>query len=211
MTKPVITIARQFGSAGAEIGKKLAERLEINYYDKDLVKEAAKKSGISEELFQRADEKPTNSFLYSLTMAHYSGYAAPLQMNDILTDDKLFHLQAETIKHLAEEPCVIIGRCADDILRDHPNCVRIFIHADMPVKVQRIKRIYDLTEKSAETLIRKTDKKRSSYYHFYTNKVWGAAEHFDFTINSGVYGVDAAIDAIIKMIDIKFSSATGKI
>lgn len=200
MMQRVITLSRQFGSGGAEIGKKLADKLEIPFYDKHIIEQAASKSGIAKEHFEKADEKRTNSFLFSLVSAHYGGTATPLQLNDIITDDKLFIYTAESIKEMAKEPCLIVGRCADDVLRDE-DILRVYIYADMEVRVDRICNLYDLNEKAATTLIKKTDKKRSNYYNFYTSRTWGEAVNYDICINSAKLGVDGTVEVLYNFIN----------
>jgi len=139
----IITIGRQFGSGGCEIGKCLAEKLGIDFYDKNIIEIAAEKSGINKKMFEEADEKH-NSFLYSLSMAHYGGLASPVYLNDVITHDKLFLIQANIIKELAEKPCVIVGRCADDILRDYCKTFNVFVHADKDFRIDRISKLYEL-------------------------------------------------------------------
>ena len=165
----VITIGREFGSGGHEIGMKLAERLGVKCYDKELLQLAAKNSGLCEELFASQDEKPTNSFLYSLVMDTYSlGYSNSYV--DMPINHKVFLAQFDTIKKLAEnESCVIVGRCADYALEDDPNCVSVFIKAPIKDRVERIKKIYNITDSKASDLIQKTDKKRASYYNYYSS------------------------------------------
>lgn len=195
MKQRVITLSRQFGSGGSEIAYKLSQRLHIPYADKDIIAEAASQSGIAKEHFEKADEKRTNSFLFSLVSAHYGGSTTPLQLNDIITDDKLFIYTADAIKKLAQEPCIIVGRCADDILHEK-DVIRIFVYADMAMRVPRIAKLYDLNEKAAVTLIKKTDKRRANYYNFYTSKTWGAAENYDLCVNSTKLGIDATVEII---------------
>ena len=191
----VITLSRQFGSGGGEIAKKVAEKLNIKYVDKSILAEAASGSGIAKEHFEKADERRTNSFLYSLATAHYGGTAAPIQLSDIITDDKLFIHTADAIKRLAGEPCGIVGRCADDILSDRA-IIRVYVYADMKSRVERICKLYDLNEKAATTLIKKTDKKRANYYNFYTSKTWGDAQNYDLCLNSDALGIDGTADMI---------------
>lgn len=197
--KKVITLSRQFGSGGAEIGRKLAEKLGIDFYDRHVIEQAAQKSGISMEHFERADERRTNSFLYSLVNAHYAGAAAPVQLSDIITDDKLFIYTAETVKEMAKKPCVIVGRCADDILRDG-DILRVFVYADLGYRIARVCESFDLNEKAAATLIKKTDKKRANYYNFYTSKNWGEAVNYDICINSAKLGSDGTVGALESFI-----------
>ena len=193
----VITVSRQFGSGGSDIAKAVAKKLGIKYVDKSIIAEAASESGIAKEHFENADEKRTNSFLFSLAAAHYGGTAMPLQLNDIITDDKLFIYTANAIKKFAAEPCVIVGRCADDILSDRP-IIRVFVYADWQNRVERIAKLYSLNEKAAGTLIKKADKKRANYYNFYTSKDWGDSQNYDLCINSSCLGVDGTADAIVS-------------
>ena len=197
--RTVITIGREFGSGGHEIGMKLAEKLGIKCYDKELLELAAKESGLCEELFASQDEKPTNSFLYSLVMDTYSlGYV------DMPINHKVFLAQFDAIKKLAErESCVIVGRCADYALEDNPYAVSVFIKASLDERVQRIKRIYELNDSKAADLIQKTDKRRASYYNYYSSKKWGEAKSYNLCIDSGLVGIDGAIDMILKFIELK--------
>ena len=201
--RTVITIGREFGSGGHEIGMKLAEKLGIKCYDKELLELAAKESGLCEELFASQDEKPTNSFLYSLVMDTYSlGYTNSYV--DMPINDKVFLAQFDAIKKLAErESCVIVGRCADYALEDNPYAVSVFIKASLDERVQRIKRIYELNDSKAADLIQKTDKRRASYYNYYSSKKWGEAKSYNLCIDSGLVGIDGAIDMILKFIELK--------
>ena len=200
----IITIGRQFGSAGREIGQLLADELGIKLYDKEMLAVAAKESGICEELFEAHDEKPTNSFLYSLVMDTYSlGYTSNAY-TDMPINHKVFLAQFNAIKKIAEEgPCVLVGRCADYALESFDNCVSIFIHADMDSRIKRIARKYDLTDAKAKDMITKTDKKRASYYDYYTNKKWGDADSYELCLDSSKLGVKGTVDAILSYIDLK--------
>jgi cytidylate kinase len=195
--KTIITIGREFGSGGHQIGKILADDLGIPYYDKELLERAAKDSGLCKEIFENQDEKPTSSFLYSLVMDSYSfGYSSNV-MNDMPLNQKVFLAQFDSIKQLAKEgPCVIIGRCADYALEDNPNLLSVFIHADMDARVHRIANIYGLTANKASDRIRKNDKSRSSYYNYYTCKEWGNADSYDLCINSAKYGIDGTVELL---------------
>lgn len=200
----LITIARQYGSAGREIGRKLATDLGVKCYDKELLSVASKESGMSQELFETHDEKPTNSFLYSLVMDTYSlGYSTS-SFVDMPINHKVFLAQFDAIKKLAsQESCVMIGRCADYALEEFPNAISIYIHADLEKRIPRIMRLYNLKEEKAKEVIIKTDKKRSSYYNYYSNKKWGEAKEYDLTIDSGVLGVDGTIQLIKDYIEIR--------
>jgi cytidylate kinase len=197
--KTIITIGRQFGRGGHEIGATIAHDLGIKLYDKEMLKRAAKESGLCEELFETHDEKPTYSFLYSLVMDHYS----MASHNGMPINHQLFLEQYNTIKKLAEEDsCVLIGRCADYALADNPDSIHIFIYADLDARASRIARIYDMTLAQAKDIIKKTDKKRASYYNYYTNKIWGDAKSYDLCIDSsklGIGGTAKAIEDYIKL------------
>lgn len=205
-TNTIITIGRQFGSAGREIGQKVAEEYGIKLYDKEMLSIAAKESGICEELFETHDEKPTNSFLYSLVMDTYSlGYSAN-NYTDMPINHKVFLAQFDAIKKIASEgPCILVGRCADYALESFDNVVNLFIHADLDDRIRRVARIYDLTDAKAKDLIIKTDKKRASYYNYYTNKVWGEAASYDLCIKSSELGVDGSVEAIKNYVALKES------
>ena len=200
--KTIITIGRQYGSAGHSIGKILADDLGIKYYDKELLERAAKDSGLCQELFENHDEKPTNSFLYSLVMDSYSfGYGST--MMDMPLNQKVFLAQFDTIKKIAErESCVIVGRCADYALSDNPDCINIFIHADMDKRVKIISQRANITESKARDLIQKQDKQRASYYNYYTSKKWGDSQSYHLTLDSGKLGIDGCIDMILKFREI---------
>lgn len=198
----IITIGRQFGSAGREIGEKVAAHFGIQCYDKELLTRAAKESGFCEEMIQNHDERPTNSFLYNLVMDTYSfGYNSS-SFIDMPISHKVFLAQFDTIKKIANEgPCVIVGRCADYALADYSNCVNLFIYGDMDTKVKRISSKYEVTENKAKDMIIKKDKQRQSYYNYYSSKKWGRADSYDLAINSSVLGIDGTVNLIIQYID----------
>lgn len=200
----VITIGRQFGSAGREIGQHLAQEYGIKCYDKELLAEAAKQSGLCEELFENHDEKPTNSFLYSLVMDTYSlGYNSSAYI-DMPINHKVFLAQFDAIKKIADKgPCVIVGRCADYALADYSNVVNIFIHADLQERINRISRIYNLTESKAKDFILKTDKGRASYYNYYTSKKWADTSSYHLSINSGIIGIEGSVQILKEYIRLK--------
>ena len=168
MDRYVITIGRQFGSGGRSIGEKLAKKLNIAFYDKELISIAAKESGMDPEVFEGVDEKAANSLLYSLSMGMYSFGSGFSAMGDLPVNDKLYLLQHKIIKEIAgKENCVIVGRCADYVLRDNPNCVNIFVYADMAFRKEQSIKKHGIDSAHAEHIITKTDKSRSNYYSFY--------------------------------------------
>lgn len=193
----VITIGRECGSSGRLIGQKLAEDLGVKCYDKELLSLAAKNSGLCEELFRTHDEKPTNSFLYSLVMDTYSmGYNTSAYM-DMPINHKIFLAQFDTIKKLAnEESCVIVGRCADYALADYPNTVTVFISGNEEDKIKSLMERHGLTEQKAKDLMIKTDKRRASYYNYYSSKKWGGSRSYDLCLNSSAVGLLGAVEVI---------------
>ncbi len=196
MSDKIITIGRQFGSGGREIGEKLSLKLGIPFYDKDLLKRAAKESGLCEEIFENFDEKPSSSFLYSLVMDPYSlgysnnGYDLPL-------NHKVFLAAFDTIKKIADEgPCVIVGRCADYALQDYDNVLNVFIQAPLEDRIKRISVKYELSESKAKDMIYKKDKQRASYYNYYSSSKWADIKNYDLTINSSHLGIDQTVEVI---------------
>lgn len=193
----VITIGRESGSAGRHIGQMLAEDLGIKCYDKELLTLAAKNSGLCEELFRTHDEKPTSSFLYSLVMDSYSAGYSTSGYLDMPINHKLFLAQFDTIKKLAEEEsCVIVGRCADYALAEYPNMVSIFICGEEKDKIRHLMERHDVTEAKAKDIMIKTDKRRASYYNYYSSKRWGSSKSYDLCINSSVIGYEGAVEVI---------------
>ena len=195
----ILTIGRQFGSGGREIGEILAEHYGIRCYDKELLSRAAKESGFCQEMIQTHDERPTNSFLYNLVMDTYSfGYNSS-SFVDMPISQKVFLAQFDTIKKIASEgPCIIVGRCADYALQDRPNVLNLFIHADLEDRIERVMtRFPDLksTDK-ARDLIAKKDKQRHSYYNYYTSKKWGRSESYDLSLNSAILGIEGTVKMI---------------
>lgn len=200
----IITIGRQYGSAGHEIGKKVAEYFGIKFCDKEILTRAAKDSGFCEEMIHNHDEKPTSSFLYNLVMDTYSfGYNSS-SFVDMPISHKVFLAQFDAIKSLADEgPCVIVGRCADYALSDYKNVINLFIYADDDFKIKHIMEV-DETIKSANKareLMLKKDKQRASYYNYYSSKKWGRAETYDLCINSSKLGIDGTVKLIIQYIE----------
>ncbi len=200
----IITIGRQFGSGGREIGTILAEKLQIKLYDQEMLSIAAKESGICEEFFERHDEKPTNSFLYSLVMDTYAMNYSTNAFTDMPLNHKVFLAQFNSIKKIADnESCILIGRCADYALAENKDAIKVFIHADMEARIHRIARIYDCTDSKAKDTIIKTDKRRASYYNYFTNKKWGDCNSYDLSLDSSILGTEGTADAIIAYLNLK--------
>lgn len=210
----IITIGREFGSAGKNVGLSLSEHLNIPCYDKELLERAAKESEFCEEIFEHHDEKPTSSFLYSLVMdANALGtYATAPGLLDMPLNQKVFLAQFDTIKKIADnESCVMIGRCADYALADYDNVVRVFIRADEEFKLKRLMNRFKCDEKTARDLMKKTDKKRASYYDYYTSKKWGDSSSYDLCLNTSDLGVEGAVNVIMNYIEVKKRHGLGEI
>lgn len=201
--KVIITIGRQFCSGGLDVGKAVADKLGFDFYDKELIALAAKKSGYKEVLFEEADEMPSNSLLYSVVMSTYPLSSFGMGEGSLLSNDKLFGIQSKVIKEIvSDKSCVLVGRCSDYILRDEPNIARVFIRADMDFRKERLKASHpDIKEKDLESTLKKTDKKRSTYYGYYTGNNWDSMNNYDLIINTSKVGIEGAAQQIIEFIE----------
>ena len=183
---PVITISREYGSGGRAIGERLAKELGIPFYNKKLILMAAKESGLSEEYIKKTEQIKSTSFLYGLYMG-----AQQLPMND-----QIFLVQSKIIRQIAEEgPCVIVGRCADYVLRERKDLLNVFIHAPLEYRAQRAREVYEKQAGNMEDFVKKKDKKRASFYNYFSQNKWGDARHYHLAISSE-YGVDFAVSVI---------------
>lgn len=203
----VITIGRQFGSGGRDVGEKVASALGIPFYDKELVEMAAQKSDISKEALKEVDERATSSFLYSLAGGNYSmrGINAPLYY-EMPINDKLFIAQADVIKNLAKQgSCVIVGRCADYVLEneDYVDLLNIFIYGSVDYRARRVMNALNLPQSKARDRVVKTDKQRRTYYDYYTSRDWGVMSNYDLCLNTENIGIDNAAQMIIKYVETK--------
>lgn len=197
----IITIGREYGSGGNEIGELLAERLGIPFYNKKLIAIAASQSGISEDLFYQNDETQPGSFIYSLVMGTYPIIDGNTIYPDLPLNHKVFLAQFDAIKSIAKKgSCVIVGRCADYVLQDYPNLIRVFITADLDFRVKRAIEKDNIPSKKAEDYVKKIDKKRASHYRYYTEKKWGSASSYDICINSSKLGVDGTVNLLLDYI-----------
>lgn len=205
MSNYVITIGREYGSGGMDVGRMLSERLGIKCYDKELLQLAAKESGLCEEIFHNHDEKPTNSFLYSLVMDTYSasGYTASSYL-DMPLNHKVFLAQFDSIKNLAKkESCIIVGRCADYALAEHKNCLSVFIHASEEFRIKHLSDTYGWTPEKSRDMMYKTDKKRASYYNYYSSKKWGDARSYHLSLDSSQLGWEGCVEMILKYLELR--------
>lgn len=193
----IISIGRQFGAGGRAVGKKLSEKLGIDYYDKELILEAAKDFGFAPEFFENADEKSA-TFSGNVLQWVESLITGGFQSKNFLSQDTLFEMQSSAIKRLAEEKsCIIVGRCSDYVLRDNPNCVSVFLHSSNDDRAERICRRNNITKEEALTKMEIEDKRRAAYYNFYSNKIWGMSSTYTLSIDVSSLGVDKTVDFII--------------
>jgi len=205
MSKYVITIARGYGSGGRTIGKMLSEVLGIPYYDRDLLRFASDDSGINEKLFAQADEKLKKSLLFKIARNVYKGELILPDSDEFVSNDNLFNYQAKIIKELAQtESCIIIGRCADFVLKDYDNVVKVFVHAPLPDCIQTLKEMTGNPEKEIEKQIIDIDKHRAEYYKYYTGRNWGDAKNYDLCLNSRQLGFEKCVEIVKAYMDIRF-------
>lgn len=203
-SKIILAIGRQFGSGGREIGQKLAKAFGIGYYDKELITEAAKESGLCEDIFERADERANHALSYAFTMGYSSFIGMFTPANDILSNDTLFKIQSDTIRNIADKgSCVLVGRCADYILRDDPACLSVFISNTIETRIQKIVERMGVTVEQAKELMTKNDKSRAAYYNYYTNKTWGMASSYNLCVDASILGIDGTVDFIKRFVDQK--------
>lgn len=193
--KFVINIGRQLGSGGKEIGEKLAQRLGISFYDKELINLASKESGLCEEFFEKADEKPSQTIIGGFFGNRFSLFTDnTMPYPNYLSNDTLFKIQSDVIRKLAaEKSCLFVGRCADYILRDNPRTVNVFIAASAEERIKRLMLNNNITEEEAKDRIYRTDKKRAEYYNYYSYKTWGAAATYHLCIDSSILGIEETI------------------
>ncbi|MDE5608223.1 MAG: cytidylate kinase-like family protein [Muribaculaceae bacterium] len=200
-----ITIGRQFGSGGRQIGRAIADALGIDFYDKNLMTEAARHAGINPDLFERKDEKAPSFF--SGLLSYNMGYSAYnlLGSSSSITDDALYRAQTEVIRSLAEKgPCVIVGRSADYALRDRDDVINIFIHAPLEERIRRIMERGDAsTREQARQIAERSNKLRASYYNFYTDKRWGKAESYDLTFDSSLLSTEDIVELVKKYVELR--------
>ena len=203
MDKFIITISREFGSGGRLIGEKLAARLGIEYYDKNIIHMAAERSGLSYKFIEQNEENMSNSLLFTLPAAtSYTSFRTTTYY-DTPVNDKTFLAQTEVIRELSKNSCIIVGRCADYILRDDPALIKIFITGDFEERVHRAVNKYQFPSEAAEEKIKKIDKSRANYYKYYTGQPWGSIHNYDLIINSSFTGIPGAVAVITTMLEEK--------
>lgn len=197
--KTIITISREFGSGGREIGKLIAKQMNIPFYDKELIEIAAKESGLDKELFEENETRTSRGF-HLLGALGYSLGGPLSSITQLSLNDRLFMVQSQVIQQVANEgPCVIVGRCADYVLRDRKDVLNVFIHGNMKDRKERAVHSYEVDVNDIENSILKIDKGRANYYDYYTDRKWGMAENYDISINSSTFGLDATVNIIIDL------------
>ena len=205
MENVVITIARQYGSGGKTIGKMLAEKLDIPWYSRDILKMASEESGINEQLFMQFDEKLHKRLFKRISPDIYTGGLIPPESSDFVSEKNLFNYQAEVIKRLAKtESCVIIGRAADFVLKDYPNVVSVFVHGSEEFNLARAMEQNSMTEEEMKKFIAKTDKYRAEFYRHYTGREWTDARNYDLCLNSSRLGFEKCLEEIQAYIKVRF-------
>ena len=197
-TSTIYTIEREFGSGGHIVGEKLAKLLNIPFYDSQIVDMAAKNAGVSRKIVEGFDEKPTNSFLYSLVMGSYTAAGSLTHSSDLNMSDKLFMEEAKIIREAADNgPCVVVGRCGSYVLRERTDVVRVFCMADLDFRIHHAINDLGMEERRIEDAILKRDKKRASYFNYYTGKRWSDASSYDLCVSTSSVGIDGAVETVL--------------
>ena len=199
----IICISREYGSGGRVVGEKLAEHLGIPFYDKKLLMKTAMEHGLSEEMIKGADEKPANMFSMGFPMGIRNPYNANYYDGlYYVMNDRVFFLTSQTIRNIAAEgSCIIVGRVAEEVLKNDPDMVSVFIHAKKEDRIKRIMMIENVDHQKAEQMVRKTDKNRANYHNYYSDKPWGDCSSYDFSISTSKFGIDGAVKAILKLLE----------
>jgi cytidylate kinase len=199
--RTILCISREYGSGGSEVAAKLAEKLGVPYYDKELVQQVAVDLGLSDELIKSIDEKPVSWASIGFPHGIRNPYRTEFETLFYTLNDRVFTIQAQTIRKIAERgPCVIVGRVADDILRDDPDLISVFIHAHQAFKVQRTTALENISEKEAADRMRKMDRERAKYYNYYAHKHWGQCVTYDLSISSSKFGIEGTVQIILEAI-----------
>ena len=199
MEKKIITISREFGSGGRTIGRMVAENLGIPFYAKELVDQIAVESGFAPKFVEEHGEHSPSGSLFSYAFAPQG---IPGVMNGLSTADFLWNIQCSVIQQLAEKgPCVIVGRNADYILKDRPECLHVYTFADIPFRAERIVRLYGDSEKSPEARLAEKDKRRRVNYQHYTGRTWGQAQNYDLCLDTGVLGIEQCADIVVSVVE----------
>lgn len=207
MSNSVISISREFGSGGRLIGKRLAARLDIPCYDRTIIQKTSEKSGLSPDFIARAEERARSR--YHLSIAPIGIGSPVFEHQGIPVSHQAFFAQAEVIRELADQgPCVLVGRCSDYILGERPECLKVFIHADLPSRVKRCLEEYRIPPDDMERRIVQMDRGRANYYNYYTGHIWGDMRRYDLTLNSTTTGIEGAVDLIVGLVHARAAQST---
>ncbi|MBP3480000.1 MAG: cytidylate kinase-like family protein [Clostridia bacterium] len=198
----IVTVSREAYCGGDELARMLADKTGFKFYDREIISLASQKSGIHEEHFESVEKKPTNSILYSVVMGMYSSRGAYVKLDDVLTDDKIYKVQADIIRDMAAQGnCVFVGRCSDYILRNNEKCFNIFLRGNLDDRVKRVMSEQNTSEAEAKKIVSRADKKRRSYYNYYTNREWGNINNYDIALNLSTISETDAVDVIINYLE----------
>ena len=203
MQKRIVTISRQYGSGGRYIGKKLSEKLGIPCYDEKLIDMVAKESGFAQDFVAEKGERMTGSLLFNIASSLSFANNVFSTNNGVTLQDEIYFTQNRIIKELADKgPCVIVGRCADYILREREDCLNVFIFADNESKIERAEKYFNITREEAPAVLKKKDKARANHYKYYTDQEWGMASNYDLCLNSGLIGIEGCVKAIQQVLEL---------
>lgn len=203
MQKKIVTISRQYGSGGRYIGKKLSEKLGIPCYDEKLIDMVAKESGFAQDFVAEKGERMTGSLLFNIASSLSFANNVFSTNNGVTLQDEIYFTQNRIIKELADKgPCVIVGRCADYILREREDCLNVFIFADNESKIERAEKYFNITREEAPAVLKKKDKARANHYKYYTDQEWGMASNYDLCLNSGLIGIEGCVKAIQQVLEL---------
>ena len=203
MEKRIITISRQYGSGGRYVGQKLSEKLGIPCYDEKLIDMVAKESGFAQDFVAEKGERMTGSLLFNIASSLSFANNVFSTNNGVTLQDEIYFTQNRIIKELADKgPCVIVGRCADYILREREDCLNVFIFADNESKIERAEKYFNITREEAPAVLKKKDKARANHYKYYTDQEWGMASNYDLCLNSGLIGIEGCVKAIQQVLEL---------
>lgn len=203
MKKKIVTISRQYGSGGRYIGENLAKAMGVPCYDEKLIDMVAKESGFAQSFVAEKGERMTGSLLFNIASSLSFANNVFSTNNGVTLQDEIYFTQNRIIKELADKgPCVIVGRCADYILREREDCLNVFIFADNESKIERAEKYFNITREEAPAVLKKKDKARANHYKYYTDQEWGMAFNYDLCLNSGLIGIEGCVKAIQQVLEL---------
>ena len=203
MKKMIVTISRQYGSGGRYIGENLAKAMGVPCYDEKLIDMVAKESGFAQSFVAEKGERMTGSLLFNIASSLSFANNVFSTNNGVTLQDEIYFTQNRIIKELADKgPCVIVGRCADYILREREDCLNVFIFADNESKIERAEKYFNITREEAPAVLKKKDKARANHYKYYTDQEWGMASNYDLCLNSGLIGIEGCVKAIQQVLEL---------